>query len=511
MKFAELTQIALLGTERQAVAVPAVTTALGQLESQIDANQKERALLSLAALSGLHERVGSVAARDFAPLPPVCPAEQQPRASERAGSFLLRMLSGDFGELLPEWLDLAAKCRLLAPPEALPALLGVGANRAELREMILPVLGERGRWLAAQNPEWAWVTGAAGEDESIWQVGERPARLMFLQRLRRTNAVRARELVMQTWKEETPDDRAAFISVFEIGLTGADEAFLESALDDKRKEVRRTAVTLLARLPDSAVVRRAMERVKPLLKIIPGEAGSVLKLKRAKPATIEVTLPSECDKAMVRDGVEPKPPQGIGEKAWWLIQMIEPVPLDLWTSEMGVSVEEILAASQAGEWKKELFEAWSRAAVRQQNAAWAEVLFDAALEGKRFDKFEGLLTVMPPARREGRLAALLAQDDQKVRDLHGTLLSQCRHDWSPAFSRSVLAYLRQETRRETGDWQLRNQIKAFALRLAPEVLTESATGWPTESINWGFWSKGVDEFLAVTQFRSDLRNALIAQ
>jgi hypothetical protein len=511
MKFAELTQIALLGTERQAISVPALATALGQLESQIDTNQKERALLSLAVVSGLHERTGSLPARDDVSLPPVCPAEQQQRVSERAGSLLLRMLSGEFAELLPEWLVLATKGNLVAPPETLPALLGVGAERAELREIILPVLGERGRWLAAQNPEWAWVTGAAGEDENIWHVGERPARLMFLQRLRRTNAARARELVMQTGKEETPDDRAAFISAFEIGLASADESFLESGLDDKRKEVRRTAAMLLARLPDSALVRRAVDRVKPLLRIIPGEAGSVLKLKRAKPATIEVTLPSECNKEMTRDGVESKPPQGIGEKAWWLIQMLEPVPLDLWTRETSISIEEILAASQAGEWQKELFEAWTRAAVRQQNTAWAEALFEGALEDKRFDKFEGLLGVMPPARREERLAALLSQDDPKIRDLHGTLFSQCRHDWSPAFSRIVLGYLRQETRRETGDWQLRNQIKALAPRLAPGVLAESATGWPTESINWGFWSKGVDEFLAITQFRSDLRNTLTAK
>jgi len=507
MKFADLTQVALLGTERQNVSGPATAGRLGQLQSQIDVNQRERALLSLAALSGMHERIGTLPARDHAPLPPPCPPEQQPRAGERAGSLLLRLLGGEFGELVPEWLELATPTKRIAPPEALPALLNLGASKPELRERILPVLGERGRWLAGANPDWAWVGGAAGDDENIWHTGERPARLLFLQRLRRVRPDRARELLAQTWKEETPEDRAAFLAVFETGLAPGDEPFLEPALDDKRKEVRRIAAGLLARLPASALVKRLTERAQPLLKFVPGSAGSVLKLKMAKPAVIEITLPAECDKAMQRDGIELKPQPGFGEKAWWIIQMLEMVPLDLWSREWNVAPKEILAAAQAGEWKKELFEAWARAATRQRNAAWAEALFGAALGGKRFDTLAGLLAALSPAQREARLADLLMETDKQSRALHGTLLSQCRHDWSPAFSRAVLDFMRRETAQETGDWQLRNQFAALAPRLASEVLAEAATGWPVAARSWEFWSKGVDEFLAVTQFRADLHSA----
>src|SRR5260221_2018348 len=84
MKFDELTQVALLGTGRQSFPTPTTANALGKLQSEVDANQHERALLSLAALSGLHERVGSLPARDNAPVPQPCPAEQKNRASERA-------------------------------------------------------------------------------------------------------------------------------------------------------------------------------------------------------------------------------------------------------------------------------------------------------------------------------------------------------------------------------------------------------------------------------------------
>jgi hypothetical protein len=507
MRFAELTQIALLGTERQDIPPATGTGAVDHLLRQIDRTRRERALLSLAVVSGWHERIGGLPARDLAPPPQPAPMETRERAGERAGSLLLRLLGGDFPEVLPEWLGLAAERGLLSPPEALPPLLDKGASNSGLREVILPVLGERGRWLAVQNPEWAWAIGAAGENETVWHAGERAARALFLQRLRRVNPGRARDLLAATWKEEPPEDRALFIGALDTGLSAEDEPFLEAALDDKRKEVRRMAAQLLARLPGSALVKRQTERAMPMLKFVPAALGGVLRLKKGKPANIEVILPAGCDKTMERDGVEPKPPQGVGEKAWWLIQMLEAVPLDLWTREWKTAPEEIVAALEHCEFKAELLEGWTRAAVRQSNPAWAEPLLDASLEWKRFDKLGGLIGAMPPAQREACVTKLLADRDDKTREIRGRLVMQCGHGWSAAFSREVLAFMRRETAGEQGDWALRNQFKEFALRLAPEVLAEAPAEWPTGEKSWEFWSKGVEEFLAMAQFRTDLRYA----
>ena len=507
MRFVELTQSALLGTERQPIALSPSVSALGRLESQVDLTRQEHALLSLAALSALHESIGGLPVSDNAPSPQPCVPEKELHVSGAASSLLGRLLGGESVDLLPEWLMLASKAGQLARPEALPPLLDMGNSKPDMRESILPVIGERGRWLAGQNPDWAWVSGAAKHDESVWHTGERPARLLFITRLRQSDPKRARELLAETWKDETPEDRAAFVGTFGSGLTLGDEAFLESALEDKRKEVRRNAASLLARLPDSQLVQRITAWTKPLLRFTRGEAGSVLKLKKAKPASIEVRLPAECDKAMQREGIEPKPPQGFGEKAGWLIQMIEVVPLDFWTQEWQVTPETILAASQGGEWAKELAAAWMRAVIRQRNTAWAEALFETVLDGKPFEKLEGLLAAMDPAQRELRLRALLANNDKKTRDLHGALVAQCRHDWSADFSRAVLAFLRRESAQESTDWALRNQFKAFAPRLSPDVLAEAATGWPSDSKGWAFWSKGAEEFLAVAQFRADMHSA----
>jgi hypothetical protein len=507
MNFAEMTQAALLGTERQSLSVPKGNTAVERLQKQLEITRREEALLSAAALRGVHERIGMIPSRDSGPMPEPCGPEELARMNERAGSLLLRLLGGEYAVLLPECLDLAGKSKQLALPEALPALLNIGSTKPDLREVILSVLGARGRWLAAQNPEWSWVSGAGAEDENIWRVGDSGARLLFLQRLRRVKPGRARELLAETWKEESPDERARFIAVLETGLSLEDEPFLETALDDKRKEVRRGAAALLGGVPESRLVQRMIARAKPLLKLIPGEPGKLLKLKKQKSTAIELLLPPECDKAMQRDGIEPKPPQGFGERIWWLVQILEFVPLDFWTAEWKLAPTEIVAAS-TGEWAKELLEGWTRAAIRQKNDQWAAILFAAVLEGKRFDKFEGLLAAMSAAQRELRLTELLAAKDIRTRELQGTLVAQCRHQWSAQFSRIVLAWLRRVTADPSLDWPLRHQLKDFAPRLAPSLLLEAAKGWPTDSQSWDFWSKSVDEFLAMTQFRADLHTTL---
>lgn len=506
MNFSELVQTALLGTGRQDLSLAAGNPELGGLLGQMDLSRREDTFLSAAAVIGLHEEIGRLPGRDGVPAPVVCETEALPYMGARAGSLLLRLLGGEFPELLPECLALTAGVGQLALPEALPGLLGVGLAQAGWREAILPVLGERGRWLAAQNPEWSWAVGAT-DDENIWHVGEGAARLQFLQRLRRTNPMRARELLVATWKDEVPEDRIRFVAILESGVSADDEPFLEAALDDKRKEVRKGAATSLARLPGSALVKRMIGRATSWLNFIPAQSGSLLKLQKSKPAVLEIILPGECDKSMQRDGIELKPMTGFGEKIGWIIQMLETVPLTYWTTTWKTSPAEIIEASLSGEWKKEMLEAWLRAAIRQENQDWAEALFPIALTAKRVEKFDGLLAALSLKQREVRLAALLESDDANTRDLHGSLVAQCRDAWSPELSRTVLSWMRKLTAQPSNDWPLRSQLKDFASRLAVPVLNEAQDGWPMDSASWEFWSKGVDEFLALAQFRSNLHAA----
>jgi hypothetical protein len=503
MQFNALTQVALLGTERQGLPSVPADSPFGEVLARVDGTQRELALLRVAALTGQYERAGALPVKVGTTDVVKCPPETLPWVKALAGSHLLTMLAGEKTELLTEWLRLCAATKQLAPPEAGPLLLSLGQAKEALREMILPVLGERGRWLAGQQLEWSWVTGETLE-ESVWQTGEPEARLMFLQKLRVSDPAKARELLESTWKEEEPEERAAFMQVLGKNLSLADEAFLEAAFDDKRKEVRRKAADLLAQIPNSALVKRMQERLQPLLKFKPAEEGSILKLKKGTKASLEINLPTECSKAMQRDGIEAKPPaKEIGERAWWLAQMLGCVPPAYWREQWGCTSADYYAAAMGTEFKKALHLGLQEAAVRYKDIELAESFF--AEDAGRVT--QNLWSVMPIERRERYLSQWL----ESPTGFGTELLFESLHDWSPGFSRAVLKWMRNLCAQDGMEWQLRNRFKELVGHLAPEVLSETTQGWPTGAKNWEFWSKGVDEFLAMAQFRLEMRRAILGQ
>jgi hypothetical protein len=116
-------------------------------------------------------------------------------------------------------------------------------------------------------------------------VGDRrpDERRALLGRVRRSDAARGRALLESTWAEEPPGQRAAFLACLEEGLGPGDEPFLERAFEDRRQEVRRAAVALLATLPESALVARMTDRARPALRYQPGRLLRAARLEVVRP------------------------------------------------------------------------------------------------------------------------------------------------------------------------------------------------------------------------------------
>jgi hypothetical protein len=431
------------------------------------------------------------------------------------------------------------------PARLLPDVLELGAKQRRLRESIEPVLGERGRWLARENPEWRWavplpdealgptttakalaptgggapsrpgggaaVPGAGGEAGPLWRTGDGEARLALLRRLRAVDPDRARELLRATWDEETPDDRLLFLNELGRGLAMGDEPFLEAALDDRRGAVRQRAAELLARLPGSRLVGRMIERADDWVGWQPGLSGLRALLSGGGGARVDVRLPASCDKGMQRDGIDPKPLGKRGERGWWLHQAIAVVPLGHWVERWGAGPDEIVAAALRSEEAELLVGAFAEAARRQRDLDWARALLDARGEQ---EKVRPLIGLLPPAEREARVLAAMAAEDGALGGQHHstTLLVLCDHAWSLDLSRRVLhAILRRVAASDGGtrlaqpEWALRQQIRAFADHLDPSLADEAiALPWPTESAAWRFWQEAVDAFLARLRFRREM-------
>lgn len=496
----EITNAALIGCERKPLSLNRGADKLGGLLTQLDQSDREGSLLGVAAVVSLYERAGSPPSKDALPLPEACETDDAPRCGGRSAIHLAMMLRGEYQRLLPEWLAKVAAANQRAPEELLAPLLELGRMREELREAIMPGLGARGRWLAAQNPDWAYAVG--GFDESLWETGNSEQRRAVLAESRKRDAKRARELLASTWLQESPKDRADFLAALEYGLSLDDEAFLDAALNDRRKEVRSMAAGLLARLPESALRNRILERAKPLL---------TFKLNRLKRKTIEITMPETCDKEMQRDGVEPKPySQGIGEKAWWLQQMLGLIPPKIWSQESDWPVSELIAVAKRSEWKKVLIDGWSQAARLCQDVEWAD-----ALLAETFDRGEAayLFQVLPQTRQETFIIELLRNDPS----LHTSkparsYVATCWRQWGEALSRALIDSLihHAATDRFKDSWMWSGFIDNIGCRLDPALIPETisrltgAMKPPAES------APAIEQFLSFIQFRYEMLRELLS-
>ncbi|MDY6939230.1 MAG: DUF5691 domain-containing protein [Cyanobacteriota bacterium] len=511
----DIVKLASLGLDRQSIVLPNAENALGHLLSQLNLADSERALLSAASILSLHQQSGCVPTSEsgdrLSPIPPNPEPDAFEFCSPRAAQHLQQMLVGEFARkferLLPEWLEAIAQSKQRIPPELLPPLLEWGRRHPEWREVLFPVLGGRGCWLAAQNPEWDYVRNfdiEPGTEAEAWQGGTIGMRCSVLHRLRATDPGLAREWVESSGKRDKAPDRAKFLATFEVGLSLADEPLLESALAQKSKLIRAVAADLLARLPTSEFCDRARDRLPKYVKV---EIEPSLNL--------EIQLPKTCPAAATRDGINPQPPSGIKAQPWWLLQMVAAVPPDWWHrfASPGSWVE----VAKGHEYESALLEGWTIAAARHRDVKWAEALLDVlpGLKGYPIGdrhSIEALIQVLPRETREAAIIDLLATQGDRLGKNHPAicLLRWCRYPWSAKLSRAVLERFSREivTSKDSYNWGLRSAFLDFGYSIDPQILSEAIDLLQSAAKDGTYWAQTIEEFLEMLQFRWEFHRAI---
>ncbi|MFG1808884.1 DUF5691 domain-containing protein [Streptomyces sp. NPDC049040] len=436
----DLVGSALLGTERRrpgGVVGDAEEAAAGLLDAAAAGAVRRRAGLRPASAG---ERPAVAADDRRAELPEAARRRLAVLLADRAGGTggSRRGSAPNLAELLPQWLAAACGEGYAAPPELLPALLDAARARTDLRTDALAFAGPRGQWLAGLNPDWKYalragagaVPGPGPQDrdevERLWEEGLFAERIALLSRLRLAAPADALALLTATWKGERAEDRLMFLDSLRSGLSAADEAFLDQALTDRSRNVRATAAELLSALPESALAARMAARARSCVSL--------------GPDGISVEAPYECDAAMERDGVAPRPPNGRGERAWWLGQLVDAAPLATWPARFGGRTpEQIIALPVLDDWQPDLHAAWCRAAVRQRDTAWARALLGPppAPSGPLAAVGDPakLLSILPVEERAEWVAAFI--------EAHGLseafqMLGVCAVPWAAPLGRAVV-------------------------------------------------------------------------
>ncbi|NUR94157.1 MAG: hypothetical protein HOV67_02745 [Kribbellaceae bacterium] len=431
----------LLGTDRR----PAD---FGELPEQVRERLGGGGLLDAAALATLYKRAGRKPLRD---LTPVAAAGGEDRPLPRSGAVrrLAAMLGGFQTAALGEWLRAADAYGWGVPPEHLPALADFARNRPEYRPLVIAAAGRRARWLADLNPEWRFLYAADAEsnDPELWTHGNAVQRRTWLRTLRRQDPVAAREALAEVWPNESALTRTEFLGLFAEGLSLADQEFLEAALDDRSREVRRVAARLLARLPGSQYGVRMTARLRAHLTPTQG--------------VLAVDLPRTLTQAMERDGIDSQNPEGIGKRAWWFHQIVAATPL----SEMDLTW---LVTPVEGCAPEVLQSAWTEAAIRERSAEWARGLLSATANTGSRNPAE-LLRLLPP--EEWAQAVDSLRNTVDVAELVGGLTVP----WPPALGTMILDQLAK-----VGTNRAWARLASIAARsVPPDVLDHPITREPT--------------------------------
>jgi hypothetical protein len=191
-----------------------------------------------------------------------------------------------------------------------------------------------------------------------------------------------------------------------------------------------------------------------------GRARDAVRRERRTPGAdrLLITPPAELDAALRRDGVAASPARGLGVSAWLLEEVVAGAPLDTWS---GPAL--MLRLARGSDWETALLHGWAKAAVAQDDAAWAGSLLNEVSATLRESVRWDLHLVLPPDEL-GRLAAdaLRREDGMAHR-----LLAIHPGRWPEELSVAVLETIAHRARTDRHTWQLGELCRSAALAMPP--------------------------------------------
>lgn len=353
---------ALLGTARMTALPQAPDGSLEKTWLAIDSENPTTAILKALALTRAFQLAGAKTIRLQEGEKTAVTTADNPLPSA-AVDLALRLLTGEFSEILPEWMSLATKARCNLPPRILPELLSMGAKNQGLRPAVINLSGERGLWIARRYKEYEWLLDASQVDENAWETGSPFERIAFLRHTRAADPSAAANLISSHWSEEDASMRESILKLVAENPQSCDEPWLETlALKDRRKEIRDLAAVSLVNISTSSFRIRSLERVNYCLKIE----------RRFMKRAITIHPPFAFDPTWAADGIKEKPPTGIGEKAWWLRQLISHVPLDEYPELFDVTEDDLFSITRDKDWQTDVVIGWIESALRYPKRALAK-------------------------------------------------------------------------------------------------------------------------------------------
>lgn len=501
----EIVKTALIGTQRGKISESDKAT-LAAIGIKTDA-EPAKIVLQAAALLGQMQRVGKELPKRKGGLPTASPEEMLETCSDKAAYNLALMLSSEeFAPALPEFLRHLENANKVLPPEALPQVLNKCVVDSELWEAIQSAVGERGKWLALQHPEWKTLVEQPKFEN--WDIGTKAERLSLLHFLRKQNPQKAVELIESTWSEDSFQDRQYFLDTLHTNLSENDEGFLESCLNDRRKEVREIAAFLLSKIEKSALNERLFQEALQMIQV---------KSRVFKKPKLIIMIPEKFKKEWKRDGIHEKSHQfQFGQKANWLGQIIQKIPPQKWDEHFKTSPSETLDIFLRSDWSELLLQALINATGQHKNSFWAETILTFWIKKRNKNRFQNV-SIQPLFKAVSKslfnkICLLeLKQSNGYLDDSEDVIILLMaygdKYIWednlAKAFYSNLTNWLSTESRSWHG-WHYRTILKKIVFQIRPQLHNELVRDLPMNSQVWSNWQKDFESFFTILQFRKEM-------
>ena len=530
----DLLTAALVGTAKKPFALSLTASHL-RMFVELESLSSERQLLLSAGVQAICEFAAFVPATVDDALEP-SPVETRRFISSRVTNIVDGLLDQTSDSpLLVEACQLMRQFERVLPPASLPVALQVSSK--PLRAALLPVIGERGRWLARFDDNWHWAAEQAVDElprdeaalEQLWNDGAVETRVAVLAHAQELSRQLAQRLLQATWPTEKAEVRLEFLNAIARTITAEEIPFLESLTKDRSAAVRARASELLCRLDDSPTAEKFIAWTDETLAPATPKKSLVSKLRQiagGAALTLAVTPPTEYRAEWHELGITEKPLAGMGNRAYWLIQLIRRVRPAHWEDRLSATPSQLISAVRGDDFGPQVIQAWSEAAELFAAADWAIALTDYWLgaSGNEKDQTHALhrslwlpklLQVMPPDERESVVERLIGGDDTLAHI--GITLGALSSPWSRAFTKELLKRVRRELSRTTNNEHLMfwaATLPTAAVAIPPESFADALHDWPSIEGD-DYYSRNarneIECFLETVQIRARLRDYITTE
>lgn len=358
---------ALLGTEKRALKKDDIVQDAAEYFDLIreQAESKEEAFLQTASLLYNIRQCGFNPIRKEGISISKAQDEEKQYANELAHHLLYDILETTSTSLFRFWLEQCAQANKIVQPETIPILFDEGMKNKSIRSLVYDCCGKRGAWLLQFNPEWKYVDTST--EEELWQTGVLEQRKNILAELRKTNPVKARELLEQTWPQENAASKTELLQQLLNNANNNDLLFLEEILNEKSVKVKEVALQMLKTIPSSSIVQLYWKVFASSIEL--KKERTLLGL--SSKTILNFNPLKEVDEGIYKTGIEKlSSDKKVLDQDYLLYQLLSSIPPYFLEQHTGLPKEDVLKAIQYSSNGKYFISAITRSAIHFNDIDW---------------------------------------------------------------------------------------------------------------------------------------------